>query len=81
MTNVATRSHLVAALHVRPGTVRRGLVAGSAWGLFMGALLTALSAWSCGIICVPDAALTMAFSIAAGVCTMGPLAAFGGRPT
>jgi hypothetical protein len=80
MSNIATRSHLDAALHVRPGAVRRGLVAGSAWGVFMGALLTASSAWSCGTICVPDAALTTAFSIAAGVCTMGPLAAFGARP-
>jgi hypothetical protein len=79
MTDVAT--HLAAVLRVQPAAARRGLVAGSAWGLFMGALLTASSAWSCGIICVADAALTTVFSIAAGVCTMGPLVTFGARPT
>jgi hypothetical protein len=66
-------------LHVRPGALRRGLIAGSAWGLVMGAIVTTVNAWACGVICVPDAALTTAFAIAAGLCTMGPLAAFGAR--
>jgi hypothetical protein len=43
----------------------------------MGALLTAQAAWSCDVLCLSDAALTTAFSIAAGLCTIGPLAARG----
>jgi hypothetical protein len=63
----------------RQGAWRRALIAGTAWGAVMGGVLTALEAWRCGFVCVPDAALTTAFSIAAGLCTMGPLAAFGAR--
>jgi Mg/Co/Ni transporter MgtE len=55
--------------------LRRGLIAGTAWGMVMGALLAAQAAWSCDVLCLSDVALTTAFSIAAGLCTIGPLAA------
>jgi len=57
--------------------VRRALLAGSAWGVTMGAGLTALSAWDCGGVCLFDAALTTVLSTLAGILTIGPLAAFG----
>jgi uncharacterized membrane protein YhaH (DUF805 family) len=64
----------------RPGALRRGLIAGSAWGIVTGALVVAAGAWECGGVCVPDAAVTMATSVLAGLATMGPLAALGARP-
>jgi hypothetical protein len=45
----------------------------------MGAILTALAAWECGGLCLTDAALSTALAIGAGLCTIGPLAAFGAR--
>ena len=73
MTNAL---RLPRGLALPPRALRRGLVAGTAWGVVMGALLTAQAAWSC-VLCLSDAALTTAFSIAAGLCTIGPLAARG----
>ena len=69
-----------AAFHPPRGALRRGLIAGSAWGIAMGAILIALGAWNCGVVCITDAALTTATAMAAGICTIGPLAAFGARP-
>src|SRR5262245_19975792 len=63
-----------------PGAVRRGLLAGTAWGIATGLTVTAAGAWECGGICLPDAALTLAISVTAGLGTIGPLAAFGVRP-
>jgi hypothetical protein len=77
--SLAARLHDFAALPVRPGALRRGLIAGSAWGIIMGAILTALAAWECGGLCLTDAALSTALAIGAGLCTIGPLAAFGAR--
>jgi hypothetical protein len=58
----------------------RAVVAGTAWGLIMGSGLALLSLRDCGGICVPDAALTTAISIVAGILTIGPVAALGRRP-
>ena len=60
-----------------PDALRRGLIAGSAWGVSMAALLIAREFVTCGGICVTDAVFTTALSTAAGVLTIGPLAAFG----
>lgn len=57
----------------------RAVIAGTAWGLIMGAGLAVLALHDCGGICVPDAALTTAISIAAGILTIGPIAAVGRR--
>ena len=57
----------------------RALVAGTAWGLVMGAGCAAMALRDCGGICIPDAALTTAISIVAGIFTIGPVAAFSRR--
>jgi hypothetical protein len=60
--------------------VRRALVAGSAWGLAMGAGLAAFGLWECGTVCLTDAAMTTGISIATGIATIGPLAVFWHTP-
>ena len=77
--SIAVRLGAVPRLGVAPGALRRGLIAGSAWGLSVAALLIAQDAWNCGVVCLPDAAVTAALSTAAGVVTIGPLAALGRR--
>lgn len=77
--SIAARGGAVPGPGVAPGALRRGLIAGSAWGLSMAALLIALDAWNCGVVCLSDAAMTTALSTAAGVLTIGPLAALGRR--
>jgi hypothetical protein len=61
------------------GALRRGLIAGSVWGIGMAALLIGRELWTCGGVCLPDAAMTTGLSIVAGIVTIGPLAAFGRR--
>jgi hypothetical protein len=77
--SVATRISVAPRLIRAPGAVRRGLIAGSAWGVAVAVLLIAREAWTCGGVCLPDAALTTVLSLAAGIVTIGPLAAFGRR--
>jgi hypothetical protein len=60
--------------------VTRAVIAGMAWGVTMGIGLALLSLRDCGGICIPDAALTTAISIVAGILTIGPVAAVGRRP-
>lgn len=57
----------------------RAVIAGTAWGLTMGTGLALMSLRDCGGICIPDAALTTAISIIAGIITIGPIAAVGRR--
>jgi hypothetical protein len=77
MTAIAVTARL-APLFTR-AALTRAVAAGTAWGLIMGAGLAALSLRDCGGICVPDAALTTAISIVAGIFTIGPVAALGRR--
>ena len=78
---ITNATRLPRAFALSPHHLRRGFIAGTAWGVVMGALLTAQAALSCDVLCLSDAALTTAFSIAAGLCTIGPLAAFRRLPT
>ena len=55
----------------------RMLGAGSAWGLVMATGFVGYALWSCGGVCLEEVALTTVTSIAAGILTIGPLAAFG----
>jgi len=72
---------LAAGLHLRPGALRRALVAGMGWGVPVAALIIAREAWACGVLCLTDAAMTLTMSVVTGLLTLGPLAAFGGaRP-
>lgn len=57
----------------------RGCVAGTAWGLALAAGLTAMTAWSCGAICLPEVLENTALSVAAGILGIGPVAAYGRR--
>jgi hypothetical protein len=57
----------------------RAVTAGSAWGAFFTAGTAAYGWASCGIICIDEVATTAAISVAAGIVTIGPLAAFAGR--
>jgi Mg/Co/Ni transporter MgtE len=66
-------------LRLAPNEARRGLIAGSAWGLVLAAGFAAMSAWECGGICLPEVALTTAVSVLTGVLAIGPVAAFGAR--
>jgi hypothetical protein len=54
----------------------RMLGAGSAWGLVMAAGFLGYALWSCGSLCLEDVALVTVTSIAAGILTIGPLAAW-----
>jgi hypothetical protein len=74
------------ATHAVPWTQRldrraalRILAAGSAWGVVMATGFLGYALWSCGGVCLEDVAVTTATSIGAGIFTIGPLAAFGGR--
>jgi hypothetical protein len=55
----------------------RMLLAGTAWGLVMAGGFVGYALWSCGGVCLEDAALVAITSIAGGILTIGPLAAFG----
>ncbi len=63
------------SVRLAPSAIRRGLLAGTAWGLVTGGGLAVLNALSCGILCVEDAAVAIGVSILVGCATMGPLAA------
>jgi hypothetical protein len=60
-------------------TVARMLGAGTIWGLTFSAGLFALGAPACGLPCPHDIAITTAISVAAGILTIGPVAAFYSR--
>ena len=61
---------------VAPAVLRRGAMAGTAWGVITGFMVIASGAWECGFVCLTDAALTLGLSVVAGLATIGPLAAF-----
>ncbi len=62
------------------GAVRRGILAGTAWGLTMGLGLPVIAFLNCGVICLPDVAFTTAVSVVAGIATIGPLTALRPAP-
>jgi Mg/Co/Ni transporter MgtE len=68
------------ARRITPRAAKRALIAGSAWGVIMGAGLAILGLWECGAVCLSDVAMNTLFSVAAGVVTIGPLAASGRGP-
>ena len=70
----------VLALHVDRAVVLRGLVAGTAWGLALSAGFVGIALTQCGLPCPDDVAFTTLVSVATGIVTIGPLAAFAKRP-
>lgn len=69
------------ALHFDRTVLMRGILAGSAWGLILSAGLFGVASWQCGLPCPDDVAFTTLVSVATGIVTIGPLAAFAKRPT
>jgi hypothetical protein len=74
----------IAALRSRDwiaaGTLPRGVLAGTAWGVTMGLGLPLMTYLNCGVICLSDVAFTTAVSVVAGIAVIGPLAAFRRAP-
>jgi hypothetical protein len=62
------------------GTLPRGLIAGTAWGLTMGLGLPLITFVNCGVTCLSDVAFTTAVSVVAGIAMIGSLAAFRRAP-
>ncbi len=67
----------VSLLQLDATALRRGVVAGTGWGIIVAAGLTAVEASQCGVICLDAAAFTALISSAVGIVTIGPLAALG----
>jgi hypothetical protein len=63
----------------RPGAGKRAVLAGLAWGAPMAALFVALDVWRCEVLCLNDAAATLAVTSIAGMCTISAFAAFFGE--
>lgn len=69
------------ARHFNRTVLLRGILAGSAWGLALSAGFFGIALWQCGLPCPDDVAFTALVSVATGLVTIGPLAAFAKRPT
>jgi hypothetical protein len=66
----------------QPGAGRRAFFAGLAWGVPMAAILVSLEVWRCGVLCLTEAAVTLAVATITGIATIGVFAAlFGGTAT
>jgi hypothetical protein len=50
-----------------------------AWGLILTAGLTAMTAWQCGAVCLPEVMENALLSIAGGILSVGAVAAYGRR--
>ena len=59
--------------------LKRAVLIGSLWGVTLTAGLTAMSAWQCGGVCLPQLAVTAGLSLFCGIFGLGPLAAYGRR--
>jgi hypothetical protein len=59
--------------------VLRGLLAGAAFAVLLTAGLAAMTALSCGGICLPEVGANGVLALAGGVAGIGPLAAYGRR--
>jgi hypothetical protein len=55
----------------------RAVTAGIAWGVLFSGSMMVYALANCGFVCLDDAALMTATSVAAGIVTIGPVAAFG----
>jgi hypothetical protein len=58
---------------------RNACVAGALWGGTLAAGLTAMSAWHCGGVCLPEVAVNLGLAVAAGVLGIGPVVGYGAR--
>ena len=81
MTLVATALPVTrhSRLKLTKREVVRALAAGTAFGVVLTAGFTAMTAWECGGICLPEVADNAMLSFATGILGLGPVAAYGGR--
>jgi len=66
-------------LRLTRSDLKRAVLTGSLWGFMLTAGLTAMSAWQCGGVCLPEVAVTAALSLGCGIFGLGPLAVYGRR--
>jgi hypothetical protein len=59
--------------------VMRALAAGTAFGVVLTAGFTAMAAWQCDGVCLPEVVDNAMLPLAAGVFGLGPVAAYGRR--
>jgi hypothetical protein len=59
--------------------VMRALAAGLAFGAILTAGFTAMAAWQCSGVCLPEVVDNAMLSFAAGILGLGPVAAYGRR--
>jgi hypothetical protein len=57
----------------------RALAAGTAFGVILTAGFTAMAAWQCGGVCLPEIVDNAVLSLTAGIFGLGPVAAYGRR--
>ncbi|MBX9841097.1 MAG: hypothetical protein K2Z80_04735 [Xanthobacteraceae bacterium] len=67
------------ALALTRREVARALAAGLTFGAVLTAGFTAMAAWQCGGVCLPEVVDNAVLSFAAGILGLGPVAAYGGR--
>jgi hypothetical protein len=81
MTTVASAlpAHVRSRLAPTKRDVFRALAAGLAFGAVLTAGFTAMAAWQCGGVCLPEVIDNAMLSFAAGVLGLGPVAAYGRR--
>ncbi len=58
-----------------PASLRRGAIAGLAWGASFAAAQITLDAWQCGGVCLDEALWLVAVSALTGIAAIGPVAA------
>lgn len=71
---------VLANFHFDRSVLLRGALAGTAWGLALSAGFVGIALAQCGLPCPDDVAVTTLTSVATGLVTIGPLAAFAKRP-
>ena len=81
MTAIASAVHTPARSRfalTKPRALR-ALAAGLAFGVILTAGFTAMAAWQCGGVCLPEVVDNAMLSFAAGILGLGPVAAYGRR--
>ena len=81
MTNLASVIHTPARSRfaLTKPQVLRALAAGLAFGAILTTGFTAMAAWQCGGVCLPEVIDNAMLSFAAGILGLGPVAAYGRR--
>lgn len=79
MTALAQTLRQFAPQKLPRGAAFRVIAGGTLWGLALSGGLLSLSYYSCGVVCLGDALVTTALSVAAGIITIGPVTLLGAK--